>query len=516
MSVLFGLIAILFIVIAEVLIVSETYKKLQFPLLVLSLYGLFLHAQSTSAFVENEIIYSFLMTGMIAASVLGYWIKKRWHFLHLVFLFFVVLSPIFMLDKTIISNDFDFEYNWIFALIACLFLLLGYTFTSILVGLTTKNGSDQDSMLPTVYSSVILAVLVYASFFLYSNGGVLILTVYLIFGYLLSTKEKPLNIAPMLFILGSVPILLETVSDQTLDIAQGANLFALLMGFVAVILFELLAKRKGAVLLSIGLILLFSLCCILIYWLGTQKPDLGGVDALLTLLFGVGLGALFTRNSQGSYALIASVFCVSLTAGDIGEDESKRKQKQSPVKTTSSVQKEEREEVKTFPLTDLKGSYTIYEAAAEISFELGPKGGRTKGVITNVAGDIVLDVEQEQATVNALMQVQNLSTFNTYRDESLMEPGYFNVVTFPIMKYRTKTLKKEGENYILDGEFEMLGKSKGIRVTLAFLGEQRINGKQYPILSGSGKIDRTLFGMKPDSKEGNVVDFNLFIPLIKK
>jgi polyisoprenoid-binding protein YceI len=164
----------------------------------------------------------------------------------------------------------------------------------------------------------------------------------------------------------------------------------------------------------------------------------------------------------------------------------------------------------------LKGSYTIYEAAAEISFELGPKGGRTKGVITNVAGDIVLDVEQEQATVNALMQVQNLSTFNTYRDESLMEPGYFNVVTFPIMKYRTKTLKKEGENYILDGEFEMLGKSKGIRVTLAFLGEQRINGKQYPILSGSGKIDRTLFGMKPDSKEGNVVDFNLFIPLIKK
>jgi len=55
-----------------------------------------------------------------------------------------------------------------------------------------------------------------------------------------------------------------------------------------------------------------------------------------------------------------------------------------------------------------------------------------------------------------------------------------------------------------------------VRVELRYLGEQEVKGKRYPVLSGSGAIDRTLFGMKPDSKEGNIVDFTLYIPLLEK
>ena len=54
----------------------------------------------------------------------------------------------------------------------------------------------------------------------------------------------------------------------------------------------------------------------------------------------------------------------------------------------------------------------------------------------------------------------------------------------------------------------MLGVTRKTKVSL-----QRIDLNGRMILIGSGKIDRTQFGMTPDASEGNVVTFNYQVEL---
>jgi polyisoprenoid-binding protein YceI len=290
----------------------------------------------------------------------------------------------------------------------------------------------------------------------------------------------------------------------------------MLIGLSFVVLYEVQAEGKRSVIFSVLIAVLFGGFTYILWWLGTQKPDLGGADAMISTLLGLGLGALFTEKRQGGSVLMGIVLTVSVGASIFTIQEAAKKDDIAVPKSTGSIKKESKKEVKIIPLDSLSGIFLFEEQLAEISFELGPKGGRTKGVITNVAGNLDINTEKKKAIVSVVMKVSNLSTFNTYRDESLMEPGYFNVATFPTMNFKARSLSKEGEKYYLEGTFDMLGKRKTVRVSLAYLGVQEIKGKRYPVLSGDGTIDRTLFGMKPDSKEGNVVDFTLYIPLIEK
>jgi polyisoprenoid-binding protein YceI len=516
MTLFIGLIAVLLALIFDAFFQEEKWKKLHIPLLSLIMLGLYLHANSSSAYTENKTIYWLLGAGLFGASFLSFWIQKKNYVFHLPLMAVLALVPTFVFDKALVSNEFSFSYGWAFALVAFVVALLGYVFSSGIMYMTRKAEKDQKPFLHTVYAGLLLALIVYFLFFFYSNGGVLILTVYLIIGYLLSSEHQPLSIGPLLFALGIFPILWGPEPEQVLDVSQGSNLFALLLGLTSVVLYEVQAEGKRSASFSFLIALLFGGFTYVIWWLGTQKPDLGGSDAIVASLLGVGLGALFTPKRQGASVLMATVLTVSVCTSFFTDSKAVMKDEKAVSKTHGSEEKAAEKEVKTFPLDSLNGNFIFDEKVAEISFELGPKGGRTKGLITNISGNLELDTKQKKGIVNVEMKVSNLSTFNSYRDESLMEPGYFNAATFPTMTYKARLFSKEGEKYYLNGEFNMLGKRKEVRVELRYLGEQEVKGKRYPVLSGSGTIDRTLFGMKPDSKEGNIVDFTLYIPLLEK
>jgi polyisoprenoid-binding protein YceI len=81
------------------------------------------------------------------------------------------------------------------------------------------------------------------------------------------------------------------------------------------------------------------------------------------------------------------------------------------------------------------------------------------------------------------------------------------------MSYSSKKLTKKEGLYELEGSFTMLGVSKPLNIELKYVG--RTGSNQAPVLVGRSSIDRTEFGMKPDSKEGNVVDFEFRVELIK-
>ena len=77
MVLFFGFLAVLVALGSDVFIKDEKLRGLQIPLLSLLAYGLYLHANSTSAFLENPSIYWLIGTGMILASIVAFWIQKK-------------------------------------------------------------------------------------------------------------------------------------------------------------------------------------------------------------------------------------------------------------------------------------------------------------------------------------------------------------------------------------------------------------------------------------------------------
>jgi polyisoprenoid-binding protein YceI len=163
-------------------------------------------------------------------------------------------------------------------------------------------------------------------------------------------------------------------------------------------------------------------------------------------------------------------------------------------------------------MNEIVGNYKIDESNSELTFQLGPKGGITKGAIKQFSGQIELAKEINRSKFRVKLPVSKLTTFNAYRDESLMEASYFNVSKFPEMKYSSTKMESQSDYYVLKGDFELLGKKQKVEVQLKYIGQ---NEKGVPVLIGKSSLDRTLFGMQPDPKEGNVVDFQFKIELLE-
>jgi polyisoprenoid-binding protein YceI len=161
----------------------------------------------------------------------------------------------------------------------------------------------------------------------------------------------------------------------------------------------------------------------------------------------------------------------------------------------------------------MKGNYKIEKENIDFTFELGPKGGRTKGKFKALVGDVKVAEQIENSEFDVKLNVLDLTTMNKFRDESLMGAEYFNVAKFPLITFKSKKLVAKNDLYELTGEFTMLGVKKSQIVNVKLVSGTGEGVK--PVLIGKGSIDRTMFGMKPDPKEGNVVDFRFTIQLDK-
>lgn len=267
-------------------------------------------------------------------------------------------------------------------------------------------------------------------------------------------------------------------------------------------------KKIVAVLLllaSIGLIML-------VLSLNAIHPAYGGVESFVAAILGIAFANLyFQHNGIGSFLLPASVVIGLTLPSDpfaesgiesiqpIGATAPKSDKKESIVASQTGLSLEE-----------IVGSYSIEESSSVISFQLGPKGGITKGEIKGFKGKINIAESIEKSTFSVTIPVVNLSTFNAMRDESLMDVEYFNEEKFPTMSFTSSSLEAKEDGYILKGKFTLLGKSNEQEVFIKYVGDK--DGKQ--ILVGESSLDKTKYGMEPSPQEGDVVSFSFQILLV--
>ena len=419
--------------------------------------------------------------------------------------------------------EFEFSYFsfgiWILPILGTLIYvgseLLSGMFSQF-VGFETRSSFQQLSQV------FLVSIVAFLGFFFASYFGLFLIGI----GYIASSfyrEDHTPNIGFSLLTLALIPFISTLVGIETIDISLGKNLFGLFAGFSGVwFLFILSQSKINPIAFSMFGYILHLVFSVLLLMLGTQKADLGGVEPFLAYLTGSALAFAVYHEFKLTQLVFPSLFCIGIYFGPKVNGTSNEAQETTTANATSSSKIKSSQKSKPDPfiakglsIDELVGEYEIDDKTSLINFSLGPKGGRTEGEIKNFSGTIKIDEKTGSSSFSVNLPVKNLTTNNDLRDESLMEKAYFNVGKYPKMTYKSKKLTKIDDYYELDGEFTMLGVSKPLKVKVKYTGSIDKEGVQTPVFIGKAAIDRTKFGMSPDSKEGNLVDFDLRIELKK-
>ncbi len=300
------------------------------------------------------------------------------------------------------------------------------------------------------------------------------------------------------------------------SLLQGRVLEGLLFGgFISLFINTILRARKKKLLAEILSWFLMVLIPTGLILIGGQFISLGGVDAFIGLVVGFAIAAFFGINTRKNSSVLAIYFALGIVLIPLILN------KEAEVMTTitlnseqtSNTGKNNKKQVDIFESAgkeiDAEGVFSIVGDDSQLTFELGQPGGRTKGAFKIFSGTFTLS--QGSKSIQVTLPVDQLTTFNKYRDESLMDEGYFNQAKYPEMKFIADNLEFSGDSYLAKGKFTMLGVTKDKDVELKYLGKTGKNGA--PVFIGRAQIDRTQFGMKSDPREGDIVDFTFKVEL---
>jgi polyisoprenoid-binding protein YceI len=438
------------------------------------------------------------------------------------FIFPVVLVIIFLIPTgiQINSNEYVLELSSLSSLFVIGFGTMIIPIARLKVKILAKPFDilNNDQLEHAVLLLLVGIGIFISSFFAISFG------VYLFaLGFLASTlfqNNSYQNTVGFILLFSALNLFFDLSGIDVLDLSLGKSAEGLLFGAALYLLMKSMWTARKYKVLAIGVsILLIAAVMSGFMLIGTQKTDFGGVDSFLIALLALSFGFTLEMRGQLGIALISLLIGLGLVLAPltVNSEESESAKNNLIPSTEVKVNKIEENkslfESKGISLDSIVGNYSINPETAQLNFELGPKGGRTKGEFKKVMGDIQIKTNLSSSTFSVDLPVNGLTTFNKYRDESLMDVGYFNVNKFDKMTFKTSSLSAVGDGYVLKGAFSMLGVIKTITVQVKYIGKSP-NGN--PILVGKSSLDRTEFGMKPDPKEGNVVDFEFSVELLQK
>ncbi|MBT7310304.1 YceI family protein, partial [bacterium] len=126
---------------------------------------------------------------------------------------------------------------------------------------------------------------------------------------------------------------------------------------------------------------------------------------------------------------------------------------------------------------------------------------KVQGVFNDFSGTLEFDeTNLENWSTTATIQAASVDSGDQKRDEHLKGADFFDVETFPLIKYESKGVEKKGDHWIIHGELTMHGVTKHMMLKMEFNGAiDDPWGNHRAGFTAEGKIDRTEFGIKYNS-----------------
>jgi len=95
----------------------------------------------------------------------------------------------------------------------------------------------------------------------------------------------------------------------------------------------------------------------------------------------------------------------------------------------------------------------------------------TYGRINNPEGTLVFDAaDPAKCSIEVTLKAAAVDTDNEKRDGHLKNPDFFDADKHPTLSFKSKAVKKEGDAYVITGDFTLLGMAKELTVKAALTG----------------------------------------------
>jgi len=304
--------------------------------------------------------------------------------------------------------------------------------------------------------------------------------------------------------------LLTLTGETEVNLISPDVLEGLFVGIFGAYFIGQLWSSKNRLMLILAYLMFLGFSCLFLFLL-TVYGQMGGMDAFIGILVGTAAVNVIQGKEYIGQTLFAFLLIAGLALPSFLKNEALANFEKAIESAVSSEDNEKAVQVNILDLKEISGIYNLKPSSSTVLFYLGKKG-ETKGAFKNVNGKVVLADDITKSTFAIELTMENFTTFNAFRDESLMGNEYFKADKFPKITYQASSIVDKGnDNYEISGDFIMLGVSKNIVVSL-----NRIEKEGKKIIVGKGEIDRRDFGMTPSATEGNVVSFEYEVELINK
>jgi polyisoprenoid-binding protein YceI len=145
----------------------------------------------------------------------------------------------------------------------------------------------------------------------------------------------------------------------------------------------------------------------------------------------------------------------------------------------------------------LDAGHSIMEFSIAFAFT------HVKGRFTDSKGSIMYDpANPENSSVTIIAPAKSLDTGWGHRDEHLRTADFFDVEKYPTITFQSTRLRRNGKDFLMDGNLTMHGVTKAITVPLVLPAPRRSPESGWMILIGSTtfKLPRKDYGITGGSK----------------
>jgi polyisoprenoid-binding protein YceI len=145
----------------------------------------------------------------------------------------------------------------------------------------------------------------------------------------------------------------------------------------------------------------------------------------------------------------------------------------------------------------IPGAWTIDPVHSEIGFSVRHMMvSKVRGKFTIFSGDIVTGENPLDSSATATIDLSSIDTGSADRDNHLRSADFFEVDAHKTMTFRSTGVRRDGDDYVLDGELTLKAVTKPIslHVELGGFGADP-NGAMRAGFTAVGQIDRSDFGV---------------------
>ena len=120
------------------------------------------------------------------------------------------------------------------------------------------------------------------------------------------------------------------------------------------------------------------------------------------------------------------------------------------------------------------------------------------GRFNSISGNLTLDgADPAKSAVEVQVKAESIDTGNEKRDQHLRGPDFFNVKQFPAISFKSREVKKAGENgYQVSGDLTLHGVTKPLTAQFTRTGTgKNFQGGEIAGFETTFKLKRSDFGM---------------------